>query len=596
MHIKFTKFMLLLCSINFGFSQLFIAESFADPTLPPSGWTLNSVGSGNFTFFRFGSVPNQSVAIIENSSIAQNEELITPAIDLSNTTVCYLDFRGIFRKNLFVDFDVAEFIVSISTNNGVTWTPIWDDSLIDYGTNLSNTETINLDLASYTGIGNSQVKIKFNFKSVVHSLNVGQNSFQLFFVNVSSCRTPSISSVVPEVTWTTPTGFSGTYDVEYGPIDFIQGTGTLVTGLTGNSFTNPDFNCNSYDVYVRANCGTTPSPWSFRGRRSQILNIPQLINITSSSTTVNWSGLSGSSYVLEYGPIGFAEGTGTTINNINTSNPGANNTTIFFQEISNLNPCTDYTVRVKSACSTTDTWRFTNFTTATGTTTPLSVPFTEPFNDGLTLCDLGYSQIFNAATITNNELRLPAISADYFLNSRKMALQANQEYAFQIDARTVFSVSFNDPIQLGFIKVKRDGDSSFEQNLFEFSSNSLNDTFSNFSAVFTPMVTDNYYLEFKNLTFTTSLAFKNLAVTENLSIDFNQLTNVSIFPNPATSYLMIQVSNEVFKGIEIFDLTGKKIMVTNQSLINMENLYPGVYLVKIELESGKSIAKKIIKQ
>ncbi|MFN4199062.1 MAG: T9SS type A sorting domain-containing protein, partial [Flavobacterium sp.] len=581
---KLYLFLLTVLISNFTFGQLFLEENFSNPDFPPPGWTLNSVGTGNFTFFRFNNFPNQSVAIFENSSIAQNEELITPAIDLSNTTVCYLDFRGIFIKNLFVDFDVAEFIVSVSTNNGVTWTPIWDDSQIDYGTNLSFMESINLDLASYTGAGNNQVKLKFNFKSVVHSLNVGQNSFQLFFVNVSSCRTPSISSVVPEVTWTTPTGFSGTYDVEYGPIDFIQGTGTLVTGLTGNSYTNPDFDCNSYDVYVRANCGTATSPWSLRGRRPQILNNPQLINITSSSTTVNWSGLVGSSYVLEYGPIGFAEGTGTTINNINTSNPGANNTTIFFQEISNLNPCTDYTVRVKSACSTTDTWRFTNFTTATGTTTPLSVPFTEPFDDGLTLCDLGYSQIFNAATITNSELRLPAVSPNYFLNSRKMALQGNQEYAFQIDARTVFSVSFNDPIQLGFIKVKREGDSSFEQNLFDFSSNSLNDNFSNFSAVFTPMVTDNYYLEFKNLTFTTSLAFKNLAVSETLSVDFNKaLINVTIYPNPTSSFINIDVPNEEVKFIELYDVTGKQVLSSKSSTILVDNLSAGIYMIKIEV-------------
>lgn len=590
-------FALVLFISTKSFSQIFLEENFSNPAFPPPGWILNSVGSGNFTFFPFGSVPNQSIVVFESNTIAQNEELISPTIDLSNASACFLDFRGFFRKNLFVDFDVAEFIVSISTDNGTTWTPIWDDSQIDYGTSLSFTLPISINVSQYTGAGNNQIKLKLSFRSIIHNQNVGANSFQLFFINLSSCPTPNISSVVPDITWTTPAGFSGTYDIAYGPIDFELGTGTLITGLTGNSYTNPDFNCNSYDIYVRANCGGSTSPWSVRGRRLQVVNTPQAQNIAANSATISWSGIDGSTYVLEYGPTGFTEGTGTIINNISTSVPGTGNTQIFSQEITGLDSCTAYTVRVKNACTTLDEWRVSNFSTSTALTSPLTIPFAEPFNNGSTLCTLGYSQDFNIGGITNNALQVPFVNISTFsIQSRKMTMNANQEYNFEIDARIVDLVNVPEPTMLGFVRIRREGDANFVHDIFNFNSSSIEvTTFTTFSASFSPTESDNYYLEFRATLPNTILAFKNLEVSTTLSTISQNVVSAIVFPNPTTASIQVQLANDGIKQMQLFDFTGKMLRNTPHAEMDLRDVPSGMYLLKIETNTGIVETQRVVK-
>lgn len=596
MHTKFTKFMLLLCSINLGFSQLFIAESFADPTFPPSGWTLNSVGSGNFTFFRFGSVPNQSVAIIESSSIAQNEELISPTFDLSNTSVCFLDFRGIFRRPMFVDDNVANFIVSISTNNGSSWTPIWDDSQIDYGSLFIFSQPITVDISTYTGAGNSQVKLKFNFTSIVHSLNIsGGNSFQLFYANASSCQMPVITSAIPNVTWTVPDGFTGTFDLEYVPVGSNQGSGTLITGITGNTYQHPDFDCNSYDIFVRANCGTSQSTWSSI-RRQHVVGPPFAQDITGNSARIRWNGIAGSTYMLEYGPQGFTEGTGVTISGVNTTFPNVNTT--FFADITNLNPCTNYTVRVKNQCSTTDLWSVTSFLSAAADISPLSIPFTEPFDEPSTICSLGFTQSFTVASVTNNELVFPFAGTDFLLRSRTMTLNANQVYIFKIDARTVTSLSLNDPTSLGRISLYRSiegGGSSLVTQLFSLNSNQLSNSFTNFTVSFPVTTAGVYFLGFQNLTSLSSLAFKNLEVTTPLSATSQNAVSAMVYPNPTTSTIHVQLVNDTVKQVQLFDFTGKMLRNTTRTEMDLRDIPTGVYLLKIESNTGIVETHRVVK-
>lgn len=590
-------FALVLFISTKSFGQIFLEENFSNPDFPPPGWTLNSVGTGNFTFFRFGNIPNQSVAIFENSSIAQNEELISPTFDLSNTSVCILNFRGLFRKNLFVDFNVAEFIVSISTDNGVTWAPIWDDSQIDYGTSFSFTLPVSVDLSQYTGVGNNQIKLKCSFRSIIHNENVVANSFQLFFINLSSCPTPTISGVVPAISWAVPSSFSGTYDVEFGPIDFELGTGTLITGLTENTFTTPSFNCNSYDVYIRANCGSSTSPWSIRARRLQIVNIPQAQGITANSTTISWSGIQGATYVLEYGPVGFVEGTGTIINNISTSLPGANNAHTFSQELTGLNSCTNYTVRVKNACTTLDGWRESNFSTTTAINSPISIPFTEPFDNGSTICSLGYSQEFSIANITDNELQIPFVNINSFsLQSRKMILHANQEYNLKIDVRTVSPLTVTEPTMVGFVRMRREGDANFVQDIFNIDSSDMEiTTFTNFTTSFSPSQSDNYYLEFRTLLPNTTLAFKNLEVTTTLSAISQNTVSAMVYPNPTTSIIHVQLVNDTIKQVQLYDFTGKMIQNTSHTEMDLRDVPTGVYLLKIESNTGKVETHRVVK-
>jgi hypothetical protein len=81
----------------------------------------------------------------------------------------------------------------------------------------------------------------------------------------SNCAAPTGPSVgtttntTAVLNWVAPTGSTGnTYEIEYGPQNFTQGAGTLLTGLTTTTRTITGLTpATAYCFYVRQNCGTT---------------------------------------------------------------------------------------------------------------------------------------------------------------------------------------------------------------------------------------------------------------------------------------------------------------------------------------------------
>ena len=86
-------------------------------------------------------------------------------------------------------------------------------------------------------------------------------------------------------------------------------------------------------------------------------------------------------------------------------------------------------------------------------------------------------------------------------------------------------------------------------------------------------------------------------VSGTLGINSQELTSISIFPNPASNYLNISLSNSnLLKSVTIYDLYGKEVFKSNDSLekISIYNLSKGTYLLILETDKG-SFSKKIIK-
>tara|TARA_B110000459_G_scaffold30430_1_gene31005 strand:- start:9162 stop:9698 length:537 start_codon:yes stop_codon:yes gene_type:complete len=83
------------------------------------------------------------------------------------------------------------------------------------------------------------------------------------------------------------------------------------------------------------------------------------------------------------------------------------------------------------------------------------------------------------------------------------------------------------------------------------------------------------------------------------SVDINDFKEVSyaIYPNPANigEDIMI-VANSNVKNIEIFDISGKKVLTTNSKKINTEKFLIGTYITLIHLNNGGVIENKIIIQ
>jgi len=108
------------------------------------------------------------------------------------------------------------------------------------------------------------------------------------------CSNITANSV--NVTWR-ERGSATLWNIEYGPSGFIQGTGTIIYGIS-NPYTlsglNPSTN---YDVYVQSNCGgSETSYWSFGTSfmTSQIpINIPFTIDFEDTLENANWSIING---------------------------------------------------------------------------------------------------------------------------------------------------------------------------------------------------------------------------------------------------------------------------------------------------------------
>ncbi|TVZ56146.1 putative secreted protein (Por secretion system target) [Lutibacter sp. Hel_I_33_5] len=117
-------------------------------------------------------------------------------------------------------------------------------------------------------------------------------------------------------------------------------------------------------------------------------------------------------------------------------------------------------------------------------------------------------------------------------------------------------------------------------------------------------ITDNgnfYFLSFDGVNGTEPSLWKldlnTLSVKNELKTD---LTNVSIYPNPASNNLNIEVDNQQIKSVKIFNLLGKEVMqksINNSSLknINISQLTKGMYVIQLKT-ADNSFTRKFIKQ
>jgi hypothetical protein len=80
------------------------------------------------------------------------------------------------------------------------------------------------------------------------------------------------------------------------------------------------------------------------------------------------------------------------------------------------------------------------------------------------------------------------------------------------------------------------------------------------------------------------------------SADFNQNNlQVSLYPNPATDMLNIEMTNEI-NSIEIYNIQGQKVRTANQKQINISDLAAGIYMVRIQDTENNTATKKIVIQ
>ena len=82
----------------------------------------------------------------------------------------------------------------------------------------------------------------------------------------------------------------------------------------------------------------------------------------------------------------------------------------------------------------------------------------------------------------------------------------------------------------------------------------------------------------------------------NLDFSNDLISSISLYPNPTNSVFNLEIPNEVVKQVTIFDLSGKKLLKSNQHQIDVSSLATGIYMVQILTESGKTGVSKLVKK
>ncbi|MBI1316495.1 T9SS type A sorting domain-containing protein [bacterium] len=249
-------------------------------------------------------------------------------------------------------------IQSVGTNSiTLSWIPqpLHTSSVVEYGLSgfLPGTGTAVAASSPYTVLGlNPGTAYDFYIEGVCSfgsSTQVGPLSAT---TSIPPCPAASgiaasnITTVSADVSWTAGAGVLSS-DVEYGPIGFVPGTGTLVNSTTGSvslSGLNP---ATQYEVYVRNNCSLNQALWvgpvSFT-TLTPVCNAPSNLSISNVGTaqaTVSWTaGMGIVNSVLEYGPTGFTPGTGMSVSPATSP-----------LNLTGLSSATAYDVYVRSQCA-----------------------------------------------------------------------------------------------------------------------------------------------------------------------------------------------------------------------------------------------------
>lgn len=229
-----------------------IADYFWRPGPPPFASTFtgpsgdHTSGSGKYLFaessFGGGSPPFD--AFVE-----------TPPIDLSPLNVPELTFWYHMYGT-----GIGSLEVQIDNGNGFTTLQTWNGAQ-----QVSGTDPWNEAVISLSAYANDTVVLRFKANKSSFSTLADAAIDDLSIDEAPNCPKPFNVSAIPTsdgfvVSWTS--GGATNWQIEYGPVGFNPGNGTLVNVAT-NPYTITGLNANTgYDIYVRDSCSATDvSDW-----------------------------------------------------------------------------------------------------------------------------------------------------------------------------------------------------------------------------------------------------------------------------------------------------------------------------------------------
>ena len=74
-------------------------------------------------------------------------------------------------------------------------------------------------------------------------------------------------------------------------------------------------------------------------------------------------------------------------------------------------------------------------------------------------------------------------------------------------------------------------------------------------------------------------------------VDENIVDNLTVYPNPANEFIHVETNCEL-QRIDVYDVTGKLMISSTETEINVSDLESGIYFVNILTDKG-CVTKKI---
>jgi hypothetical protein len=185
------------------------------------------------------------------SGVSMDEYLTSPVIDASGITgSLILEFEQ-YYNNLSCNADVEVY-------DGSTWQTVLAQSS-DVGS-WSSSDQQRIDISAYA---NANLQVRFHYYNANYAWYWAIDNFSVTEVQCNpSSNLALVAAYADSLTINWQAGSGNSFGIEYGPIGFSQGNGTLVT-VTDTFFTANSLSTNTgYDFYVSDSCGAgSGSQW-----------------------------------------------------------------------------------------------------------------------------------------------------------------------------------------------------------------------------------------------------------------------------------------------------------------------------------------------
>lgn len=434
-----------------------------------------------------------------------------------------------------------------------------------------------------------------------------------------SCPEPETITVnnttttTANLSWTQPGGNGTSWTIEYGPVGFTPGTGTVVTSSTNSVTIQGLTHSTQYDVYVTATCSAETSIISDKATfRTKVPNdeCSTAIPLTPSTNAYCSNETTGSTYganpsagsacignadddvwysfvatstqhtIYIYSNVDMAHAVYTgscgNLTLVKCSDPNTSNLT-------GLTVGQTYYIRVYTfATSVND-----DFTICI-TTTP-QVPTNDACSNAINVPSLPYTNYQDATAATNNSGFITACATGmndgvwYTFTGNGSAVNIKVDPVAWDAAIGVYTGSCGNFTCVG--KASNAGTGGEE------------------SYTFTTSIGTVYYVNVGFYSYLNNGAEGPMTISitpTSLGVDDLQtnIKGLNIYPNPTKDYINIKSDKQV-KSASVFNLNGALIKSVGNSpdnKIDVQELKTGVYVIKVIFDDNSSISEKVIKE